>query len=409
MFENQFQNADKTSETFIEVGHYQVCKHKQHAEGDVFLSIKNPSDGRVITALSDGLGSGIKAGVLATLTATMATRFIAADIPMRRAAEIIMNTLPVCKERGISYATFTLVDIEPNNTVRVMEYDNPPYILIRQETIIDPIKDITKLERKNKSTAPKRDAELQYSCYEARPGDRLVFFSDGVTQSGMGTPRAPFGWGYENVQNFVLEKILSNPDISARDLARSVVQEALSHDGYKAKDDITCCVIYGRNPRDLLVLTGPPLHKESDSEIARIFELFDGKKIICGGTTANILSRELNRQIKVLLKDLDTKIPPYSEMEGAEMVTEGIITMGAVSEIIEAGAKTEGLKPNAATRMVDLFLDSDRIKFVVGTKINEAHQDPNMPVELEIRRNVVKKIASLLQEKYLKEVCIQYF
>lgn len=402
-------SMSESKKTFIEVGHYQVCKHKQHAEGDVFLSQKNPTDGRVITALSDGLGSGIKAGVLATLTATMATRFIAADIPMRRAAEIIMNTLPVCKDRGISYATFTLVDIEPNNTVRIMEYDNPPYVLIRQETIVEPIKDIKKLERKNKATAPKREAELQYSRYLARPGDRLVFFSDGVTQSGMGSPNHPFGWGYENVQTFILEKILENPDISARNLAKAVVKEALMYDGYKSKDDITCGVIYGRNPRDLLVLTGPPLRKESDGDYARLFDSFDGKRIICGGTTANIISRELNRQIKVQLKDFDVKIPPYSEMDGTEMVTEGIITMGAVAELLENGAKTEGLKPNAATKMVDLFLDSDRIKFVVGTKINEAHQDPNMPVELEIRRNVVKKIASLLQDVYLKEVSIQYF
>lgn len=399
----------ESKKTFIEVGHYQVCKHKQHAEGDVFLSQKNPTDGRVITALSDGLGSGIKAGVLATLTATMATRFIAADIPMRRAAEIIMNTLPVCKDRGISYATFTLVDIEPNNTVRIMEYDNPPYVLIRQETIVEPIRDIKKLERKNKSTAPKREAELQYSRYLARPGDRLVFFSDGVTQSGMGSPSYPFGWGYENVQTFILEKIMENPDISARNLAKAVVKEALMHDGYKSKDDITCGVIYGRNPRDLLVLTGPPLRKESDGDYAHLFDSFDGKRIICGGTTANIISRELNRPIKVQLKDFDAKIPPYSEMEGAEMVTEGIITLGGVAELLENGAKTEGLKQNAVTKMVDLFLDCDRIKFVVGTKINEAHQDPNMPVELEIRRNVVKKIASLLQDKYLKEVSIQYF
>ena len=91
------------------------------------------------------------------------------------------------------------------------------------------------------------------------------------------------------------------------------------------------------------------------------------------------------------------------------MVTEGIITLGGVAELLESGAKTETLNQNAVTKMVDLFLDSDRIKFVVGTKINEAHQDPNMPVELEIRRNIVKKIASLLQDKYLKEVHIQYF
>ncbi|AEE17722.1 SpoIIE family protein phosphatase [Treponema brennaborense] len=396
-------------ETFIEVGHYQLCKYNQHAEGDVFLSQKNPADGRVITTLSDGLGSGIKAGVLATLTATMATKFIANDIPIRRAAEIIMNTLPVCKERGISYATFTLVDIEPNATVRIMEYDNPPYVLIRQQTIIEPIKDITPIERKNKKTAPTRDALLQYSRYAARPGDRLVFFSDGVTQVGMGSPCYPFGWGSPNAQTFILEKVIENPEISARDLARSVVQEACFHDGFKPKDDITCGVIYFRKPRDMLVMTGPPVHKESDSEIARIFSLFDGHKIICGGTTANILSRELNRPIRVSLKDFDPKVPPYSEMEGADMVTEGIITMGAVSEILENRAEMDGLAVNAATKMVELFLNCDRIWFVVGTKINEAHQDPNMPVELEIRRNVVKKIAALLQDTYLKEVHIQYF
>ncbi|MBO5400509.1 MAG: serine/threonine-protein phosphatase [Spirochaetaceae bacterium] len=395
--------------TFIEVGHYQLCKYNMHVEGDVFLSQKNPSDGRVITALSDGLGSGIKAGVLATLTATMATRFIAMDIPIKRAAEIIMNTLPVCKERGISYATFTLVDIEPSAAVRIMEYDNPPYILVRQNTVVEPIKEMTELVRKNKKTAPRRESILQYSRYDARPGDRLIFFSDGVTQSGMGSMVFPFGWGFENVQTFVLQCIEENPNISARELARKVVQQASSFDGFSPKDDITCGVIYFRNPRDMLVVTGPPVLKENDKVVAQLFDSFEGRKIVCGGTTANILSRELNRKINVILKDIDPVVPPISEMEGADMVTEGIITMGKVSEILENGGNTDKMKRNAATRMVEMFLDSDRIHFAVGTKINEAHQDPNMPVELEIRRNIVKKIASLLQDKYLKEVHIQYF
>lgn len=399
-------NSDKP---FIEVAHYQVCKHKQGAPGDVFLSQKNPDDGRVITTLSDGLGSGIKAGVLATLTATMATRFVASDIPIKRAAEIIMNTLPVCQERGISYATFTLVDIEPNSTIRIVEYDNPPYVLVREQTIVEPIKDISTFERRDKTTAPKVEAQLHYSQYEARPGDRLVFFSDGVTQSGMGSARFPFGWGIANVQNFILQKILEDPQISARDLARLVVREALFHDSYKAKDDITCGVIYSRNPRDLLIITGPPMHKENDTSITRIFNMFDGKKVICGGTTANILARELNRNIKVHLKNPDPQVPPYSEMEGADLVTEGIITMGKVAELLEKGDQSAYTRENAATKLVEMILNSDRIHFVVGTKINEAHQDPNMPVELEIRRNVIKKIASIIEEKYLKEVHIQFF
>ncbi len=403
-----FKGFSSGNETFIEVAHHQVSKYKQGAEGDIFLSQKNNKDGRIITALSDGLGSGIKAGVLATLTATMAIKFVASDIPIKRAAEIIMNTLPVCKERGISYATFTLVDIEPNARVKVIEYDNPPYILIRKQTFVEPIKEFTTIERKNVKTGPKKEAIIHYSHYEARPGDRLVFFSDGVTQSGMGSPHFPFGWGYNNVQSFILDIVGKKPDISARDLTREVVNQALLNDAYKAKDDITCGIIFSREPRDLLVITGPPLYPERDADLVRSFLNFEGKKIISGGTTANIVSRETGKKVHVNLKNLDPKIPPESEMEGADLVTEGIITMAAVAEILEKNAKQDLSCRNAAEKMVELFLNSDRIVFLVGTKINDAHQDPNMPVELEIRRNIIKRISVLLQEKYLKEVVIHY-
>lgn len=406
--------------TFVEVGHHQLSKFDQGAAGDTFLSQKHDSDGRVITVLSDGLGSGIKAGVLSTLTATMAMKFIASDIPIKRAAEIIMSTLPVCKERGISYATFTLVDIEPNSRVRIMEYDNPGYILVREKTVVEPIKQCTAMERKNKKTAPLREAWLNYSDYRALPGDRLVFFSDGVTQSGMGTPAFPLGWGASGTQDFVLGKIAESPEISARELARAVVQKAQQHDGYQAKDDITCGVIYFRHPRDLLIMTGPPINPEHDQTMARDFSTFAGRRIVCGGTTANILSRVLGKPVKLLLKNLDPVVPPMSVMEGADLVTEGIITLGTVAEILErgvvpgsfggnlAGFASERTGENGATRIVELLQDSDRILFVVGTKINEAHQDPNMPVELEIRRNVIKKIQKLLVEHYMKDVTIRY-
>jgi hypothetical protein len=158
----------------------------------------------------------------------------------------------------------------------------------------------------------------------------------------------------------------------------------------------------------LLVITGPPLYPERDVDLVRSFLNFEGKKIISGGTTANIVSRETGKKVHVNLKNLDPKIPPESEMEGADLVTEGIITMAAVAEILEKNTKQDLSCRNAAEKMVELFLNSDRIVFLVGTKINDAHQDPNMPVELEIRRNIIKKISVLLQEKYLKEVVIHY-
>jgi hypothetical protein len=397
--------------TFVEVEHFQLCKYNQKTPGDVFHSQKNPSDGRVIIVLSDGLGSGIKAGVLATLTATMAAKFVSFNIPIRRTSEIIMNTLPVCSKRGISYATFTLVDIAPDASVKIMEYDNPPYTFIRKETVLEPAKRTTSFERRDKSTGSKKDTNVLYSHFQAQSGDRLIFFSDGVSQAGMGTRAYPFGWTMKKVQEFALARVREKPEISARELARAISQQASQIDQFKPKDDISCGVIYFRKPRDMLVLTGPPVHPESDREIASIFASFTGKKVVSGGTTATIVSRELGRQIKVNMKSYDKNVPPWSDMEGADMVSEGIITLGAVSEMLESRREIEVSTGgrDAAARMIDLFLDSDRITFIVGTKINEAHQNPTMPVELEIRRNVVKRIASLLKEKYLKEVQIRYF
>lgn len=402
------------ADTFIEVGHNQLFKYNQGAGGDTFLSQKNDGDGRIITVLSDGLGSGIKAGVLSTITATMAMKFVALNIPIRRAANIIMDTLPVCKERGISYATFTLVDIGTNSAVRIMEYDNPPYVLVRDGTVIEPAKKSTSIARKNTKQGPVRGEILHYSEHMAQSGDRLIFYSDGVTQAGMGTKASPMGWGAAAVQNFILEKIANEPEISARALAAAVVRKAQQHDAYQAKDDITCAVIYFRNPRELLIMTGPPNNPDHDAEMARNFNFFSGRKIICGGTTTNILSRLLEKPVHILLKNLDPVVPPISTMEGADLVTEGIITLGTVSELLEKG---DGIgsgnfnghaKENGATKIVDMIQDSDRIIFMVGTKINEAHQDPNMPVELEIRRNVIKKIQMILTQQYLKEVTIQY-
>jgi len=402
---------------FIEVGHFCCKKHGQGAEGDVFLSRKT-DDGRIISVLSDGLGSGIKAGVLATLTATMAAKFVAEDMPPRKAARIIMKTLPVCKERGISYATFTLVDIDRQSKVKSIEYDNPAYLLFRhtsEPVLLEPLKrDLTVLRplgshhNSGDSTTRLSQAVMHYSEFFAKPGDRLVLFSDGVSQSGMGSRAYPLGWGIPRIQTYVMSLLQETSDISARQLAQAIVKEAQVHDAYQAKDDITCAVIYFRKPRRLLLITGPSIEHQRDTEMAQLFRDFQGTKILCGGTTASIIARELGRTIKVNLKNLDLRIPPASTMDGADLVTEGIITLGKVAELLESPSTTDRYRVNPATQLTELLLNSDCIEFVVGTKINEAHQDPTMPVELEIRRNIIKRIARLLEEKYLKEIQIRF-
>ncbi|MBL8967119.1 MAG: SpoIIE family protein phosphatase, partial [Spirochaetaceae bacterium] len=262
--------------SFVEIGHYNEPKNGERVEGDVFLSRKSPDEGRIITVLSDGLGSGVKANVLATLTATMAAGCAASNVPIQRTASVIMRSLPVCSERRISYATFTLVDVEDSGKLSVVEYDNPAYVLVREKTLVEPIKTEIAVKRGRRSGGLGERAILRWSSFAAKPGDRLVVFSDGVTQAGMGMRASPLGWGGPAVEDFVLGAVRGDPGVSARDLARTVVREALSRDMGAARDDITCGVVYFRDARRLLVLTGPPLYPERDVEMARVFREHPG-------------------------------------------------------------------------------------------------------------------------------------
>jgi hypothetical protein len=390
------------AESFIEVDSCQRAKHGQLISGDVFLSEKVKQEGRIVSVLSDGLGSGIKASVLATMTATMALKFAASAMDIRSSAEVIMDTLPICSVRKISYSTFTVVDMASTGETRIIEHGNPPFLLIRPKGEVSVEK--TQL-------LPKRweDRVISFSTFTVQREDRIVFFSDGITQAGMGEFRTPLGWGLEKVEEFVREKIDRHPYISARELSRLLVAQAEEVDGLTAKDDITCGVVYFRSPRKLLVMTGAPFNRAHDQDLAKMAEQTSGRKVICGGTTANIIARLLNRTIQIdMRQQFHSKVPPSARLEGFDLVTEGTLTLGEVLRLLEEGFAPEDMKSNAAVRLATMLLDSDIVKFAVGTRINEAHQDPNIPVELDLRRNIVKRIAKLLEDKHMKRVQIQY-
>jgi hypothetical protein len=390
------------AENFIEVDSCQRVKSGEFISGDVFLSENLKKEGRIVSVLSDGLGSGVKASVLASLTATMALKFTASAMDISRSAEIIMDTLPVCSVRKMSYSTFTIVDMTITGETRIVEHGNPPFLLIRPEG---------KVSVQKTALLPKRWKErvIDYSTFNVQREDRIIFFSDGITQAGTGSMQTPCGWGLENVDKFVREQISENPSISARELSRLLVAKAEDIDGHSAKDDITCGVVYFRSPRQLLVLTGPPFSRTHDYDLAVMALNTPGRKVICGGTTANIISKRLDRKIyDDVDQTRDPKIPPYARMDGFELVTEGALTLCEVLRLLEGEFVPEGMRPNAAVRLTTLLLDSDIVKFAVGTSINEAHQDPNFPIELDLRRNIVKQIAQLLESKYMKRALIQY-
>lgn len=383
-----------TNDYFIEIAHKNLQKAGQEVCGDVFLSKKIYEEGRTISVLSDGLGSGIKANVLATLTASMALNFTIEHQPLERSSQAIKSTLPIDPDRKISYATFSIVDIEYDNETSIVEYGNPPFIVFRGSS---PFKDIIKKDFKS---------DIKKCSFCAQREDRIILFSDGVSQSGIGRMDMPFGWEIEDIENFIADIIEKNPRISAEELAKRIVNKAHTNDSLSAQDDISCIVIYFRKPRNLLICSGPPYKKEKDKLVADTIRFFDGSKIICGGTTAQIVSRELGLEIETDLYAGDSELPPLSYMKGIDLVTEGILTIGRVAVCLESGEILSDKNP--AGRIIRFILANDHIKFLIGTKINDAHQDPTLPVELEIRRNVIKKIAYILKEKYLKEVEIQF-
>ncbi len=388
---------------YVEVGYQQKNHGKERICGDVFRTQMIKEENRIIAVLSDGLGHGVKANILATLTASMALNFTREHKDATRISEIIMNTLPVCSQRKISYSTFTAVDIELNDGTSILEYDNPGAIILRGDKPVDAEwKSLVLSSEKNKGK------EIRNCHFQPRKEDRIIFCSDGITQSGMGSRKYPFGWGRDNLQDFVLQVIRQQPDISAQKLALRVLNFAFKNDNYNPQDDTSCAVLYFREPRKLLLCSGPPFENENDTRLAEIVNQFQGKKIISGGTTGDIVARELKREIKDTFEFNDPDLPPESYMEGIDLVTEGILTLSKVSKILNAHKQNYVPGKGPADKIVKLLLESDEIRIIIGTRINVAHQDPNLPVELEIRRTVLKRIARKLEEKFLKEVTVEY-
>jgi hypothetical protein len=391
------------SKFYIEVSCEQRFQDGERICGDVFLSKRIKEENRIIVVLSDGMGHGVKANVLATLTSTMAINFTEEHKDVQRIADIIMNTLPVCSERKISYSTFTTVDIDTEGDTRILNYDNPQCVILRGNKIIEPEWNCILLN------SDKNAGKELFTCvYRPQKEDRIVICSDGVTQSGLGTEKYPFGWGRENLSEYLVELVSQNKYISASKLATKVITKAHVNDNFVSHDDTSCTVLYFRDPRKLIICTGPPFDEANDKVYAEKVIEYEGKKIACGATTADILAREMGKQIEDSFEFDDPDLPPVSYMEGLDLITEGILTLSKVAEMLRTYSSNTRLGKGPADQIVKLLLESDEIHMLIGTKINIAHQDPTLPVELEIRRTVIKRIARVLEEKFLKEVSIEF-
>lgn len=383
---------------FIDIDCSQKKKYNQNAYGDFFKSERFTDMNRLVAVLSDGLGSGIKADILACMTSTMLLKFLKENADIEKSCEIIMNSLPVCKVRGISYSTFSAIDCYDDGKAIIVEEGNPDFIWIRDGEVLKP--ECTIIESKNFKNRKMRVYDIKLEL-----NDRIIFCSDGATQVAMGTKTYPLGLERDGLINIILSKLKMDTNISSSELSNYLIKQIeLIAPDKKLLDDTSIVSIYCREPRESLVFTGPPYHIEKDNYYANTFKNFKGKKAIAGGTTANIISRELNIPVKTDLSLNVGNLPGIYCMDGVDLVTEGILTLTKTMEYLE----DNNYQNDAAGKLMRFMLDSDCISFLVGAQLNQAHYDPNLPIEIEIRKNIVRKIAKILEDKYLKKVKVQF-
>ncbi len=381
---------------FTDTGYFRKAKHGQNSFGDVIAKKFIREENRRIVVLSDGMGSGIKANVLASLTASMALNFTEAHKSITQASELIMNILPECSERKISYSTFAIFDLKSDGNMSMIVYDSPLPAVIRNGSELSIDWNRIELSGKNK------DKTVFTSEFKPELNDRIFAFTDGVTQSGLGTEDGE--WGRDNAVKYLIGSISEKPDISASEIAAKIVNRAELNDKSKLKDDASVLSLYFREPRELLICTGAPASKEKDFSFAEKFRSFKGKKIIAGGTTSEIIARELDLKFADDMIMLYDGLPPISELESADLVTEGVMTLTKAEKLLRTSGETQPVRDGAAERIVKLILNSDRIHFLVGTSSNEFHYD----LQYKMRVQIVKDIAETLESVRFKETSVEF-
>ncbi|MDD3585661.1 MAG: SpoIIE family protein phosphatase, partial [Thermoguttaceae bacterium] len=306
----------------------------------------------------------------------------------------------ICPVRKISYATFTILNADLSGDVRMVEMGSPGFLYFRKGQS-------ESLPYEELHSENWHDRTLKLTRFRVSVGDRIIFFSDGISQAGLGTRMYPLGWSEKRCRNFVASILQSREDISSQELCELVMTEALNkeQDG-TCHDDMSCAAVYVRSTRRLLLFTGPPYNADRDRECALYLDYFRGNKVISGGTTADIVARELGRPATLDLAGYDPELPPISHIDGIDLVTEGVFTLTKAASYLENFAGM--FQNNAGGKLAEILLQNDEVEFLVGTRINEAHQDPNLPQELDIRRNIIGRLAKVLEEKFYKKVIVKY-
>ena len=384
-----------------DIGYKSINHYGEQLCGD-HIDIVEPSDDSTVIVLSDGLGSGVKASILSTLTSKIISTMLAEGLSLEECVETIAATLPVCSVRGVAYSTFTIIHLKNNQTAELIQYDNPHAIIIRDEQIWDYPNTEMNIGGK----------KIFKSVIKLQENDIFVTMSDGCPHAGIGTSYN-FGWRREEIAEFM--ESLSHAVYTAKTLSTMLVDECEKLYGYKPGDDATACVVRIRKRVPMNMLFGPPANRDDNERMMSLFFSKEGKHIICGGTTSSIAAKFLRKPLKASLNFEKSDIPPIAAIDGVDLVTEGVITVNRVVEYakdyLEENKYYEHWSFNrdgASLICRLLFEEATDINFYIGRAVNPAHQNPDLPINFHIKMNLVDELTKCLR-KMGKKIKVSYF
>lgn len=386
----------------VDVSYKSLNKFNEELCGDKVEFIRTKDSNIII--LADGMGSGVKANILSTLTSKILGTMLYNGATIEECVETIVKTLPVCQVRQVAYSTFSILQIFKDGYAYLIEFDNPKCIFIRDGVLQD-------IEYQEKTIENKLIKEARF---EVKINDCFILTSDGTIHAGVGKI-LNFGWTWESMAEYSVSSYRRYQ--SASRLSSALVRACDDLYMQRPGDDTTVAVARIIDNKVVNLLTGPPSSQQDDVIFIRDFMKGDAQRIVSGGTTANIISRILQKEIKTSLDFTDPILPPVAHIEGIELVTEGVLTLTRaltlmkkyVDDDVDDDFFIELDKDNGGSKIAKMIIeDCTELNLFVGKAINSAHQNPELPFDLSIRMSLVEQIKETAK-KMGREVHIKFY
>ena len=177
----------------VDVAYKSLNKFSEVLCGDKVEILKTEDSDILI--LADGMGSGVKANILSTLTSKILGTMFLNGAALEECVETIVETLPICQERQVAYSTFSILQVSHDGAAYLVEFDNPGCIFIRDGELMEIPRNLREIKGK----------KINEYRFQARKGDVMILMSDGTINAGAGQ-LLNYGWQWEDIAAYALKQ-----------------------------------------------------------------------------------------------------------------------------------------------------------------------------------------------------------